>query len=868
MNDFETNAKRALYPIILLFALIVIAILFTPASMAWGEGEDESVSNASDEAQESSIPEDFLGPILLSTDIRQGEESLVPTEGWNLEGACEWKLESGTLTIRPCASVDMGEIDFQSDALPKTDVDVLVLDGRVKVLKDPYSIRRNNYFSGYKRLQSIEGLRNLDLTEETSLGRMFADCPVLESVDLAGLDTSHITSMEGMFANCVKLRIVNPSSMQTAQVNEMKSMFSGCYSLESIDLSGLDTSRVQDMSEMFKGCKGLKSLDLSAFDTRALSSMRGMFEDCTGLFTVNLAGFDTAAVSNMTSLFRGCTNLASIDLSSFDTTYVTDMEWMFEGCMSLREVDLRSFDTQKVQLASFMFYESGIKKIIVSDTFTVQTYFPEGTWRNTKGDVFENHSSIPSGVADIYTEVSYTPSEDVIPVESIELNQASASIMGKGSVQLSATVKPEDATDKTVHWASSDGRVATVSKDGLVTAQGKGSATITASSWDGKRSAACQVTVTNPVTGLTFGATPMQVKIGKTAKYTVSGTGMLPGAVDGMGTVEWRISDPSIATLSGSGTSATLTGISVGKATLTASMMQEGKPLSASADVGVTWPDPESIRLSESSKQVTVGDAPFALSATILPEAAAETKIIWSSSNANIASVGPDGLVEIHRAGKAMITARAGTVSATCSLEVSAKGILSTDDSDVKGSVLMNDSDLVPELDGMQLRIKHSDRLKSATVRDAVQTALPTGSVLLGAYELEFVDPDGNVHAWSDADHVLTVRIPKSDDGPDAPDGYGHVVCYVNEAESVAEPKDTWVEDNDIVFETTHFSTYVVAASPQEGKEPEPPVKSDTQTGGLAATGDDRGFVLLLLSGMAASSAGIVAISRRIRKAV
>ena len=73
MNDFETNAKRALYPIILLFALIVIAILFTPASMAWGEGEDESVSNASDEAQESSIPEDFLGPILLSTDIRQGE---------------------------------------------------------------------------------------------------------------------------------------------------------------------------------------------------------------------------------------------------------------------------------------------------------------------------------------------------------------------------------------------------------------------------------------------------------------------------------------------------------------------------------------------------------------------------------------------------------------------------------------------------------------------------------------------------------------------------------------------------------------------------------------------------------------------------
>ena len=58
---------------------------------------------------------------------------------------------------------------------------------------------------------------------------------------------------------------------------------------------------------------------------------------------------------------------------------------------------------------------------------------------------------------------------------------------------LTATVTPDNATDKTVTWTSSDKNVATVA-DGVVTAVGKGTATITAAA--GGKTATCKITVT------------------------------------------------------------------------------------------------------------------------------------------------------------------------------------------------------------------------------------------------------------------------------------------------------------------------------------------------------------------------------------
>ena len=84
---------------------------------------------------------------------------------------------------------------------------------------------------------------------------------------------------------------------------------------------------------------------------------------------------------------------------------------------------------------------------------------------------------------------------DFISVESISLNKSSLSITEGETSQLSATVMPANATEKTVTWTSSNTSVATVSSAGVVTAVSAGSATITAWANDGLHSATCLVTV-------------------------------------------------------------------------------------------------------------------------------------------------------------------------------------------------------------------------------------------------------------------------------------------------------------------------------------------------------------------------------------
>ena len=82
-----------------------------------------------------------------------------------------------------------------------------------------------------------------------------------------------------------------------------------------------------------------------------------------------------------------------------------------------------------------------------------------------------------------------------IAVTGVTLSPASKVLAPGDSVQLTATVAPEDATDKSVMWSSSKASVATVSDAGLVTAVGEGSATITVKTVDGDKTATCKITV-------------------------------------------------------------------------------------------------------------------------------------------------------------------------------------------------------------------------------------------------------------------------------------------------------------------------------------------------------------------------------------
>ena len=90
---------------------------------------------------------------------------------------------------------------------------------------------------------------------------------------------------------------------------------------------------------------------------------------------------------------------------------------------------------------------------------------------------------------------SFTTSGSAVAVTGITLDSASLTMTGGTSQKLTATVSPSNATNKNVTWSSSNPSVATVSSDGVVNAVQGGTATITATTSDGGKTASCTVTV-------------------------------------------------------------------------------------------------------------------------------------------------------------------------------------------------------------------------------------------------------------------------------------------------------------------------------------------------------------------------------------
>lgn len=100
----------------------------------------------------------------------------------------------------------------------------------------------------------------------------------------------------------------------------------------------------------------------------------------------------------------------------------------------------------------------------------------------------------------VFNNFTLTRYERVVAVSGITLNHTEASLVEGETLTLKATVSPDDATDKTVTWSSSNVAVATV-ENGVVTAVAAGTATITATAGD--YSATCVVTVeSNVVDGI------------------------------------------------------------------------------------------------------------------------------------------------------------------------------------------------------------------------------------------------------------------------------------------------------------------------------------------------------------------------------
>ena len=251
-----------------------------------------------------------------------------------------------------------------------------------------------------------------------------------------------------------------------------------------------------------------------------------------------------------------------------------------------------------------------------------------------------------------------TVKKKVIPVAAVSISRSSLNMVKGQTETLTATVSPEDATDKTVTWSSSDATIVSVDQTGKVTALQGGSATVMAKAGD--QSATCSVTVTVPVQSLTLDRVTVTLEEKQTT--TLVATVSPSDATDK--TVTWTSSNETVASVDQNGK---VTALHVGMANI---MARAGEK-TAVCNVTVTQEviPVKSVGLNKTRLNLTVG-AVEQLTATVNPDNATDNTITWTCSDATVVSVDHSGKVTALKGGTATITAAAGDKSATAFVDV------------------------------------------------------------------------------------------------------------------------------------------------------------------------------------------------------
>ncbi|MEH2944785.1 Ig-like domain-containing protein [Lachnospiraceae bacterium KK002] len=153
-----------------------------------------------------------------------------------------------------------------------------------------------------------------------------------------------------------------------------------------------------------------------------------------------------------------------------------------------------------------------------------------------------------------------TSTNTPVAVSGISLSQTTITLDKGKTAALTATVAPENATDKTVIWSSSNEKVATVS-NGTVTAVAKGTATITAKAGD--KTATCTVTVKVPASKVTLNTKQIYMVKGKSVNVKATVT-----PSDTTDKTSWSTSNKKVATVKNGKISARKTGKATCKITV------------------------------------------------------------------------------------------------------------------------------------------------------------------------------------------------------------------------------------------------------------------------------------------------------------
>ncbi len=354
-----------------------------------------------------------------------------------------------------------------------------------------------------------EALEGIVIPDKTYLieNDAFENCSALKSLKCGtGLRTVEYNA----FRNCDALTGV---TLQEGVTTIGNNAFFDCDGLETIALPNSVTSIG---TSLFSGCEKLKNVTLGIGITQIPASM---FYQCPKLESIALP-YRVTSIGD--SAFANSTSFTSITIPRSVTTFGSNI-FSYPAKLTIYGVSGTKAETYAGEIgATFVPIDKPATSATLDKTtltlnkgssaklnLSVQPvdFTDEVNWKSANTSVVTvaadgTVKAVGVGTTTIKVTVGNASASCKVtvvqPVTSIYLNTTSLSMEALSTYQLTATAYPNDAYDKSVKWESSDTSVATVSENGLVTAVGKGTVTIKATSTAvSSVSRSCTVTVTN-----------------------------------------------------------------------------------------------------------------------------------------------------------------------------------------------------------------------------------------------------------------------------------------------------------------------------------------------------------------------------------
>ena len=378
---------------------------------------------------------------------------------------------------------------------------------------------------GSYAFKKCSGLTSINIPNSvTNIGSYaFEDCFGLTSINIP----NSVTSVGSYaFSNCSRLTSITiPNS-----VNSIESYaFYGCSGLTSITLPN-SVNSIE--SYAFQWCSGLTSITIPnsviSVGTCAFASCSGLtsisigdsvtsigdnaFDSCSGLTSITIPNSLTS-IGNAT--FLGCSGLTSITIPNSVTSIGN---YAFSYCSGLTSINIPNSVTS---IGDDAFYDCpGLISVTIGNNVTsignnvfaycsgltsITSEAPTPPTCNSSCFYAVSGSAtlyVPYRTSDAYKKAKgWNQFSNIVemapeaPCTSIALSSEAEILYVGGTKILTATILPDNATDKSLTWSSDNESVATVA-DGIVIAIATGTAKITATTTDGTNlSASCDIIV-------------------------------------------------------------------------------------------------------------------------------------------------------------------------------------------------------------------------------------------------------------------------------------------------------------------------------------------------------------------------------------